>query len=422
MHGNRKILGLDIGSTKITAVAGEIDSSRGAILRSLHVRPTDAIDRGVIRDLNAAAADIDTAFSGAVYSSGISGESVYVGITGNQLRSVSNRAVLDISNKDGEIMQEDIDQVSEQAQRVSLGPGEQTVHYLVREFALDGLRTSSWPLGMIGSRLEADALVVVGNSKQVQNIDKALHRVGLEVQSYVYSLIAAAEAVLSDEDRNGGCILIDFGGRTTNVGVFYSGALAFSRCIPIGSGNFDQDLKQGLGVDIDEAQRIKKTYGKAWLDVDLEELDELVPVKYYGRREFDRVKRRRVFEVMQPRMEELVEQVILAIQQSGMATRISGGAIITGGGSQLRQLKPFLQKHLHRPVRLGIPTGIANLLDEHRSPAYASPLGLLLYGARYDKSAQLGRENFGSEIVEALSDVLSGLFESVRGAFGGRSK
>jgi cell division protein FtsA len=412
MADKKTILGIDIGSTKITAVVGELDVSRGAILRSLNVRPTEAVDRGVIRDLNTATADIDSAYSGAMYASGLSVDRVYVGITGPKLRSVSNRAVLDITNKDGEVTQEDIDNVSEQAQRVSLDPGEQTVHYLVREFTLDGLRTSTWPLGMIGTRLEADAHVVVGSGNQVQNTDKALERVGLKVQSYVYSLIAAAEAVLSDEDRNGGCVLIDFGGRTTDVGVFHAGSLAFSRCIPIGSGNYDQDLKQGLGVKLDEALRIKKSYGKAWLDVDMEELDELVAVKYHGHREYDRIKRRRIFEVMQPRTDELLEQIARALNDSGLMSRITGGIVITGGGSQLRQLKMFLQKHLHRQVRLGIPTGIANLLDEHRTPTYAAPLGLLLYGARYDKSAPEAAPNIVMEVLEAVGEILSGAFGS----------
>jgi cell division protein FtsA len=218
--------------------------------------------------------------------------------------------------------------------------------------------------------------------------------------------------VLSDEDRNGGSVLIDFGGRTTNVGVFHAGALGFSRCIPIGGSNYDQDLKQGLCVDLLESQRIKKSYGKAWLDADLEELDDLVAVKYHGRREYDRIKRRRIYEVMQPRTEELLEQIIHALNDSGLMPRISGGIIITGAASQLRQLKLFLQKHLHRQVRIGAPTGIAHLLDEYRTPAYAAPLGLLLYAAKYDRPAPPDQqENFLGEMVEAIGDIIGGFIK-----------
>jgi cell division protein FtsA len=411
MADSKTILGIDIGSTKITAAVGELEPARGLIWRGLNVRPTEAIDRGIIRDLNQATADLDAAYSGAMYTSGLAVDRVYVGITGSRLRSVTSRAMLDVPNLEGEVKYEDIANVSEQAQRVILEPGEQIVHYHIREFNLDGLHTSSWPVGMIGHKLEAEAHVVVGNSSQMMNIAKAVQKLGLKVQSYVYSLLAAAEAVLSEEDRTGGCVLIDFGGRTTNVGVFHGGALSFSRCIAIGGSNYDHDLKQGLGVDLMEAQRIKKSYGKAWMDVDMEELDDLVAVKYYGRREFDRIKRRRIYEIMQPRTEELLEQIIDALNDSGLMPRITGGIIITGGGSLLRQLKMFLQKSLHRQVRLGVPTGIAHLLDEYRTPVYAGPLGLLLYGAKYDRgpAPQEAGDSFLGEMVEALGDIFSGL-------------
>jgi cell division protein FtsA len=251
---------------------------------------------------------------------------------------------------------------------------------------------------------------VLGSTSQIANLERALARVDLKVRSYVFNLISAGEAVLSAEDRNAGCILIDFGGGTTNVGVFHGGTLSFSRCIPVGGLNYDHDLKHGLGISFEEAQRIKKSYGKAWIDPENEELEDFIDIKFYGRREYDKIKRRRIFEIMQPRTEEILEHIIQALRDSKQLPRIAGGVILVGGGCQLRQLRRYLQKQLQRPVRAGLPTGVGHLLDEYRSPAFAATLGLLLYGAKNEQTAQRNEESFVSEVVSALQDMWSRIF------------
>ena len=275
------------------------------------------------------------------------------------------------------------------------------------------------PLGMIGSRLDVETHVVLGSASQIANLERALSRVDLKVRSYVHNLIAAGETVLSAEDRNSGCVLIDFGGGTTNIGIFHGGTLCYSRCIPIGGQNFDQDLKHGLGVSFEEAQRIKKSYGKAWIDPENEELEDFIDVKFFGRREFDKIKRRRVFEIMQPRTEELLERIELALKESGEMPRVAGGIIIVGGACQLRQLRRYLQKQLHRQVRMGIPAGIGHLLDEYRTPSYATPLGLLVYAMKYEMAPAESEPGFVSEVLTAMSNILSGMFRG-RGGDGGR--
>src|SRR5690606_11973188 len=166
-------------------------------------------------------------------------------------------------------------------------------------------------------------------------------------------------------------------------GIYNGGTLSYSHCIGIGGNNYDNDLKHGLGISFDEALRIKKSYGRAWVDEDSDELEDFIDVKFFGRPDYDKVKRRKLYEILQPRTDELVEQITTALRESGQLERISGGVVMVGGGCLLRDLRKYLQKHLQRQVRVGIPTGIANLLDEYRSPSYAATLGLLLYGTRY---------------------------------------
>jgi cell division protein FtsA len=410
MAQSRIILGVDIGSTKIATVVGEMHPSRGLMLRGLRAVATESITRGTVRDLNQAAQDIDDSYSGAMYSSGLSTDRAFIGITGRELSSITCTAMLPIRDVDGEVMAEDVHNVIQESMPTRLPEGQQIVHSMVREFTLDNIRLSRSPEGMIGSELGVETHVVLGSKSQIANLERALQRVDLKVRSYVFNLIAAGEAVLSEEDRTAGCILIDFGGGTTNIGIFHGGALAYSKCIPIGGQNYDHDLKHGLGISFDEAQRIKKGYGKAWIDPDNEELEDFIDIKYYGRREFDKIKRYRVYEIMQPRTEELVEQIIEALEESGELPRIAGGVILVGGACQLRELRRYLQRVLQRQVRIGLPTGIGHLLDEYRTPAFASTLGLLLYGAKHEESMPAHSDGFFGEVVDAIKEMVSGIF------------
>ncbi len=411
----RIIVGVDIGTTKISTVVGEIDPSRGLVLRGIKVEKSSAISRGMVTDINQAAQDIDTSYSGAVYSSGLNSDEVFVGITGRDLLGENCRAELEIKDPEGEIHQADVEDILERAQPRKLAAGRMIVHTLVRQFYLDGRRINRSPLGMIGRHLAVDTHVVTGSESQIKNLERAVDRVSLKVRGYVHSLVAAGEAVLTEEEKGSGCILIDFGGGTTNVGLFYNGSLNYSVCIPIGSQNYDQDLKQGLGLSYEEAQRLKKSYGKAWLEQDAEELDDFVDVKFYGRREYDKIKRRRIFDIMQPRTDEMMELILQAIAESGMAERVAGGVVIVGGGCQLRQLKRYLQKHLGRQVRLGVPVGIGHVLDEYRTPVFAPVLGLLVYGSKYEDNLPRDGGSFVGDVFKAAGDIFQGLWGMAKG-------
>jgi cell division protein FtsA len=408
MAQRRTIVGIDIGSTKIATVVGEHDPARGLVLRGINVVPSEALNRGVVRDLNQAAEDIDTSYSGAMYSSGLNTDQVFVGMTGRDLESVNCYARLAVESPEGEVEQEDVERLLEMALPERLAADRQVVHSMVRQYFLDGLKINRSPAGMIGRSLEVETHVVTGSESQIANIERALSRCELKVRSYVYTLVAAGEAALTAEEKAAGCILIDFGGGTTNVGIFLNGSLTYSACIPVGGQNFDHDLKQGLQVSFEEAQRIKKSYGRAWLDGDGDELDEFVDVKYYGKREFEKVKRRRVYEIMQPRTEEIIEQIGDVILDSGLYERLAGGIVMVGGGSQLRNLRQVLERQFQRKVRLGVPLPlIGHVLDDYRTPAFAPTLGLLLYGMNYSEPQRNAEGSFLGDVMTATGDIFS---------------
>jgi cell division protein FtsA len=408
----RIIVGVDIGSTKITTVVGEVDPARGLVLRGIKVEKTSAITRGMVTDINQASIDIDTSYSGAIYSSGLNADEVFVGITGRDLLGVNCHAELPVSHPEGEVEAPDVEKLLEMAQPRNIPAGRMLVHTLVRQYYLDNRRINRSPIGMIGRDLAVDTHVVTGSESQIKNLERALERVQLRVRGFAHTLVAAGEVVLTDEERQSGAILIDFGGGTTSVGIFLNGSLNYSACIPIGSQNYDQDLKQGLGLSYEEAQRLKKSYGKAWIEQDADELDDFVDVKFYGRREYDKVKRRRIFEIMQPRTDELMELILTAIDESGIGDRVAGGTVICGGGSQLRQLRRYLQKHLGKQVRMGVPVGVRHVLDEYRTPVYAPALGLLCYGEKYEENLPRGDGgSFVGEVIKAAGDIFKGLFK-----------
>lgn len=411
----RVIVGIDIGSTKICSVVGELDPARGLVLRGQpNSVPSEAVIRGTVRDLNQLAQDLDQSFSGALYRSGLSTDEVFVGINGREMSSETSTAELPIAHADGEVHQEDIDEILRHA-APALEHGRVVVHTMVKQWTLDGVRLRKSPLGMIGRRLSVETHTVTGAQAQLANLDRAIQRCGLKVRNYVHSLIAAGEAVLTPEEKNSGCILLDIGGGSTDVGVFAHGTLAFSVSIPLGAQSYVNDLKQGLGVSVEEAQRILKSHGRAWMESDTEELEDFVDVKFFGRREYDKIKRRRIFEIMQPRTDEMLELVLQAVHASGYQNSIASGAVLVGGGAALRKLRSFLQRGLGRQVRLGLPQGIGHLLDEYRTPAYAVALGLLLFGARQEEEQVQRGGGFFDEVLEAMGDIFRGLFRRRKG-------
>jgi len=413
------VTGIDIGSSKIATVIAEVSENRGVTVRGVGTSPSTGVSKGVIRDLNATANEVDKAFSSAVYSSGISPEDVFVNISGSALESFAGRAAKKIENAEREVTEADVKDALALARPSSMRSGYQVIHTITRDFILDGFDHIKDPVGMSGAKLEVVNHTVTGPMPQVQNIKKVIEKLDLRVAGVVHSVVADGEALLSDEEKTSGAIILDIGAGTTDVGIFLDGSVAFLKSLSLGLCHVDLDLKQGLSVGLDEASRIKRSYGKAWVSPTREDLDEFIDIKRFGRREFEKIQKREVYEIIMPRIEEIAEHIHRALRESALVDKVGSGIVLTGGGALMRELPAYLSAYLKRDVRVGVSEKLTHLMDEYRTPIYSTVLGLVAYGSQ--QQVERPEERRAPEtFVDTLNSVGESIIGSLSRLFGGK--
>ena len=367
------VAGIDLGSSKITSIIADAYPDE-IIVRAINATPTKSIVKGIVKDLNQCALEIDASLSSAIYSSGVHIEKVYLSLTHKDVFSVPVEGGKTFAESK-EITREDVEEFIE-----SVRPPYETRGYLlrriVREFIVDGTPGIKNPVGMFGKDLSVLVQDVLGPPGLLVNFERIFERLGLKIIGVVPAILSAGEAVLTEEEKETGSILIDLGHGTTDIAIYRDGSPAFTATIPVGGANLDFDLMQGLGVGLEEAQRIKKAFVRAWVKPEPSEFDELIDVKFFGRKEYSKLKKQRLIEVVLPRLEEWAGLIKGKISESGLLPLIPGGVILVGGGCYLRDILSFFNHHLGRPVRIGLPIGFSHLFDEFRAPQYASALGI----------------------------------------------
>ena len=411
--GKRTIAGIDLGSSKVTSVIAEVTPDEISI-RGINSAPTTSIVKGVIRDLNQCAAEIDASFSGAVYASGIHIDQVHLGVTSKDLLSVPLTGEISLGSDESEITPEHIERLLE-----GINPPQRDGNYMrlqriIQEFEVNETRGVRNPLGMFGGRLAVRVQDVIGPEWLLSNYRKALERVGLQLKSLVPSVLAAGEAVLTSEERQTGCILLDLGHGTTEIALYRDGAGIFTSTISIGIANFDNDLMQGLGVSLTEAQRVRRSFMKAWLSAAQADADDIIDIKFYGHNEYAKVKKQKVVEIAMPRLEEWALLVKRELNACGLMASVPGGIVLCGGGCHMREVTGFFQHHLGRPVRIGMPRGYSHLFEEFRTPSYASALGIVTFAAHEEYEQRYTEP--GPSFLEHVADY----FVNLLSRFGGK--
>lgn len=371
------IVGLDIGTTKIVAVVGELSPS-GVQIVGVGTSPSKGLRKGVVVNIEATVAAMQRAIAEAQRTTKVSIKRVVAGIAGAHIQGVNSHAVVAI--KDGEVKKSDIERVIEAAKSVSIPSDREILHTLPQEFIIDGQDGIREPLGMSGRRLEAKIHIVTGQISSAQNIIKCAERCSLEVSDIVLEQLASAYAVLSDDERELGVALIDIGGGTTDVAIFSHGSIQHTSVIPIGGQHLTNDIAVGLRTLQESAEEIKKTYGSA--SAKMIGKDEVIEVPSIGARP-DRILRRQILgDILEPRVEEIFELIGHEIQKVGLRELLASGVVITGGSALLPGLIEVGESILGLPVRRGVPQGVGGLLDVIKSPIYATGVGLVLYGAK----------------------------------------
>jgi cell division protein FtsA len=379
----RIFAGLDIGTTKISCIIA--DQSPTGELRIVGVgnAPSEGLRRGAVVDLEKTVASITRAVEEAERMAGVQAKGVHAGIAGDHIRSLNSRGVVAVSRKDNEIHAADVARVIEAAKAIAIPTDREIIHVIPQEFIVDDQDGIKDPVGMSGVRLEAEVHIITGAVTSARNICRAIQRAGLKVYDLTLEPLASAAAVLDDDEKDLGVVLLDLGGGTTDVAVFHEGAVRHTCIIPFGGANVTSDIAIGLRTPIDKAEAIKIQYGSALAA--LVNGDESVSVSGVGGRGDKEISRHVLASMIEPRMEEIFALANKEVRKNHFAPLIGGGVVLTGGTSLLPGAAELAEQVFEMPVRLGLPRGLGGLSANVCDPRYATGVGLVLHAARAEE-------------------------------------
>jgi cell division protein FtsA len=386
------LVACDIGTSKICVLIGEQNAGGSLDVIGKGAAANRGTRKGNIINVDATIEAIKRAAEEAEIMAGVQISRAWVGISGSHVRSFNSRGVVAVAGKDREITKEDVARVIDAARGVQIPQDHEVVHVVPRDFAVDGQDGIADPLGMIGSRLEADVHVVTAPVAVTQNIVTCMNKAGIEVVQLVLEQFAAAEAVLTADEKELGICLVDIGGGTTEVAVYQRGTIAHTAVIPIGGDHFTNDLAVVLRAPITDAERLKKKSGCALRSAVSD--DEMVEVPMVGGRAPKLCPRTTLSDILQPRAEELLGLIHDDVQRLGLDKEIRSGLVLTGGGAELEGIVEIAEGMFEGPVRRGVPSGVGGLVDVVSRPEWATATGLLLYGHRNKPSRRRSRAFF----------------------------
>ncbi len=378
MRGNENIIvGLDIGTTKICAVVGEVSGDEINII-GIGTHPSIGLRKGVVVNIESTVESIKKAVEEAELMAGCEISSVYAGIAGGHITGFNSHGIIAI--KGTEITQHDVDRVIDAARAVAIPMDREVIHVLPQEFIVDEQAGIQNPVGMSGVRLEAKIHIVTGAVTSAHNIVKCANRAGLDVCDIVLESLASGEAVLTDEEKELGTALIDLGGGTTDLAIFSDNNIKHTFVLSLGGNNLTNDIAIGLRAPLAEAEKIKKKYGTCITRSISGE--ETIEVPGMGGRKPRKLPRQILGEILEPRMEEIFSLIKREIYRAGMENIIASGMVVTGGSALLSDVTEVAESIFNLPTRLGKPRGISGLVDVVNNPMYATGVGLVLYGAK----------------------------------------
>lgn len=373
------IVGLDIGTSKVVAIVGELTDDGELEVIGIGSHPSRGLKKGVVVNIESTVQSIQRAVEEAELMAGCEIHSVYAGIAGSHVRSLNSHGIVAIRDK--EVTQSDVDRVIDAARAVAIPADQRTIHILPQEFIIDHQEGIREPIGMSGVRLEAKVHMVTGAASAEQNIEKCVQRCGLHVEDVVLEQLASSYSVLTEDEKELGSCLVDIGGGTTDIAVFHGGAIRHTAVIPIAGDQATNDIAISLRTPTQYAEEIKIRYACALSQ--LANADETIEVPSVGDRPPRRLARQTLAEVVEPRYEELFTLIQDELRRSGFEELVAAGIVLTGGSSKMEGAVELAEEVFHMPVRLGVPQYIKGLSDVVRNPIHATGVGLLLYGRDY---------------------------------------
>lgn len=399
------IVGLDIGTTKVAAIVGEITSEGNIEVIGVGQTASRGLKKGVVVNLESTVNSIQRAIEEAELMAGCQIKSVFAGIAGSHIKSLNSHGIVAIRDK--EVTQYDIDRVIDSARAVAIPADQKILHILPQEFLIDQQEGIKEAIGMSGIRLEAKVHMVTSSVSAQQNIIKCIRRCGLEVDDIVLEQLASCNAVLTEDEKELGVCLIDIGGGTTDIAVFVDGAIKHTAVIPIAGDQVTNDIAVALRTPTVNAEEIKRKYACALTQ--LANVEGTIDVPSIGDRAPRKISMQNLAEIIEPRYEELLMLVQSELRRSGYEEFIAAGIVLTGGSSKVTGLIELAEEIFHMPVRMGIPQNVMGLPEVVRNPIYSTGIGLLIYGKEHQS---YGRhiENEGTSWWAKIKNWFQGNF------------
>lgn len=402
------IVALDIGTTKVCAIVAEIKSPDEINVLGVGTHPSNGLKKGVVVNIDKTIESIKSAVDQAEEMSGCEIRSVYVGVAGGHVQGMSGHGMITLKSK--EVTAPDVERAIESASAVMIPSDREVLHVIPQEYIVDGQSGIKDPVGIYGMKLETKVHIVTGQITAAQNLVKCVHNAGMDVSDMVLEQIASSEAVLSNDEKEIGVVLIDCGGGTCDVAIFYGGTIRCTENIALGGDHVDRDISLGLSTPLSEARKIKEKYGSAYAEN--VPSDEIIQIESVGGRPPRKIIRKDLAMIIEPRMEEIFSMVRKAINRSGYKDLIPAGAVITGGSVNIDGSQEIAEKVLGVPVRIGQPNSVGGLSDHTSNPLYATGVGLLLYGVKSggEKMIKIKDENVMKKVLESMKNWFKEFF------------
>ncbi|MBL6718410.1 MAG: cell division protein FtsA [Pseudomonadales bacterium] len=375
------IVGLDIGTSKVVAIVGEVREDGTLEVIGLGSHPSRGLKKGVVVNIESTVHSIQRAVEEAELMAGCQIDSVYAGIAGSHIRSLNSHGIVAIRDK--EVTPADIERVLDAAQAMAIPADQKILHILPQEYVIDHQEGVKEPLGMSGVRLEAKVHLVTCAVNSAQNIEKCVRRCTLEVRDVILEQLASSYAVLTEDEKDLGVCLVDIGGGTTDVAIFTEGAIRHTANIPIAGDQVTNDIAMALRTPTPHAEELKIKYACALTQ--LAGAEETIQVPGVGDKPPRALSRQALAEVVEPRYDELFQLVQAELRRSGFEDLLAAGIVLTGGSSKIEGVVELAEEIFHKPVSLGMPRNVAGLADIVRNPIYATGVGLLLYGQELER-------------------------------------
>lgn len=396
---------IDVGTTKICTIVADITDGGGLRVTGVGITPSKGLHKGLVVNINDARESIRESVRKAERSSNYNIDTAFVGVTGRHVSSVNNRGVVAITRNDRLVRPDDLKRVLQSAQSVKIAKERKLLHVIPRNYAVDGQVGVRNPIGMHGFRLDVETHIITAAVTSIQNLTKCIRSIGIDIEDLVLEPLASSEAVLSEDEKQVGVILADIGGGTTDVAVFKEGSIWHTSILPVAGYQITRDLAVGLGLPFDVAEEMKKRYGSVMpvYESKIESTNTAISQDGHGASYQD------LCDIIKARVEEIVRLIVLELPRSEYETLVPAGLVLTGGSSNLSGISNLGRDILHFPVRVGMPANVNGITDALRDPAYATSVGLLLWGAKNRGTSRWRRVGFGG-FLRSLAFRIRNLF------------